>query len=229
MDNHTLRLLELDELRNLVAAHAVCEMGRRRVMVLPVLTLRESLLKEYAKLDEMMKIISSMGDIPTEGITDIQPLIDRIVVVNSYLEPAGYMQIFNFLSSATNILSFFDDCKETHSHLYELTRGLIPLPSYKQLIREVFSTDGEVKDDASDALKEIRQRKKELSKRIDGTLEKYLYDPIKRVLLQDQFITERNYRKVLPVRVECKHQIRGIIHASRHYPRVFHNRGDGIH
>ena len=122
MDKHTLRLLELDELKNIVASHAVCDMGRRRVMALPVLTSRDSLSSEYAKLDEMMKIISSIGDIPTEGITDVQPLIDRIAVVNSYLEPAGYLQMFNFLSAVTNVLSFFDDCKETHPRLYELTR-----------------------------------------------------------------------------------------------------------
>ena len=213
MDTHTLQLLELEQIKTIVASHAICEMGRRRVMALPVLTSSDTLEPEYLKVDEMIKIISSIGDIPTEGMTDVQPLIDRIAIVNSYLEPAACMQLFNFLSAVTNILSFFDDCKETHPKLYELTRGLIPLPSYKQIYRQIFNVEGEVKDDASDALKEIRHRKNDLSKRIDGTLEKYLYDPSKRVFLQDLFITERNYRKVLPVRVECKHQIRGIIHA----------------
>jgi DNA mismatch repair protein MutS2 len=178
-----------------------------------VLTSRDEVILEYDKVAEMIQVLVSLGELPSDGIKDIEELVERVSVPNSYLQPPEFIRIFNLLSAAMNIRSFFEDCKETYPRLYELTRMLVPLPSFKRMVRDTFDAEGEVRDDATEELKDIRRRKNELAKRIEGTLEKYLYDPAKALLLQEQFITERNYRKVLPVKVEFKHKIRGIIHA----------------
>ena len=213
MDAHTRKLLELDELKKIVTAHALCDLGRRRIDESPLLTSRKEIVREYDKVAEMLLVFSSEGHFPTEGITDVEELVDRVAVANSFLNPEEYLQLFNFFSAVTNIKSLFEELKQAYPLLYELTRVLVPMPSFKRMVRDTFTPDAEVKDDATDELKEIRSRKKELSKRIDSALEKYLYDPSRNVMLQENFITERNYRKVLPVKVEYKRHVRGIVHA----------------
>jgi DNA mismatch repair protein MutS2 len=77
--------------------------------------------------------------------------------------------------------------------------------------------DGEtstVKDNASPQLRSLRARIFKLRNRLRSILESYFRQKDSRKILQDQIITERNGRSVLPVRSECRGELVGIVHGT---------------
>ena len=64
-----------------------------------------------------------------------------------------------------------------------------------------------VKDNASPQLRSLRARIFKLRNRLRSILESYFRQKDSRKILQDQIITERNGRSVLPVRSECRGEL----------------------
>ena len=81
-------------------------------------------------------------------------------------------------------------------------------------IRRKIDPAGEVVDDASPALRSIRDRLRKQRTRLRGTLESYLRGKDTSKYLQQQIVTDRNGRYVLVVRAEHRGAIPGIVHGS---------------
>ncbi|MEG1608278.1 MAG: endonuclease MutS2, partial [Clostridia bacterium] len=79
-------------------------------------------------------------------------------------------------------------------------------------IEESFVSDTEVSDNASSNLKKIRNDIKSCNARIKQKLSQYISSSDYSNLLQDNLITMRNNRYVVPLKSECKGQIAGLVH-----------------
>jgi DNA mismatch repair protein MutS2 len=74
--------------------------------------------------------------------------------------------------------------------------------------------DGSIADRASEGLREVRAAKARVGSRLHARLEAYLRDPGAGSVIRDDFITQRNNRYVIPVRVDAPRPVRGIVHAT---------------
>jgi DNA mismatch repair protein MutS2 len=81
-------------------------------------------------------------------------------------------------------------------------------------IRRKIDPAGEVMDDASPELRNLRDRLRKQRVRLRGTLESYLRGKDTSKYLQQQIVTDRNGRYVLVVRSEHRTAIPGIVHGS---------------
>ena len=81
-------------------------------------------------------------------------------------------------------------------------------------VREAIDVSGEVLDDASPALRSIRERLRQLRQRLRHTLEQFARGKDTSKYLQDDVVTERNGRFVLLVRAEHRGNVPGIVHGS---------------
>jgi DNA mismatch repair protein MutS2 len=91
------------------------------------------------------------------------------------------------------------------------------LASFKSEIAEVrraIDVSGEVLDDASPALRQIRGELRQKRQRLRGTLEQFARGKDTAKYLQDEVVTERNGRFVLLVRAEHRGHVPGIVHGS---------------
>jgi DNA mismatch repair protein MutS2 len=79
-------------------------------------------------------------------------------------------------------------------------------------IRECIDPSGEVKDDASPALREARSEANQLGAELQRRLARYLQNPDVAGALSDSYYTVRNDRYVLPVRADARSKVRGIVH-----------------
>ena len=68
-----------------------------------------------------------------------------------------------------------------------------------------------IADEASPALADLRRKIRDTNNRIKETLQHFISGSYSKAL-QDNLVTTRNGRYVVPVKVECKNEIKGLIH-----------------
>lgn len=118
---------------------------------------------------------------------------------------------------------FLDGLKGLYLYLDELTNYQINAPLFKEKvykidypkslnmeIKHIINQFGEINDDASSELKDIRKRIKDHEKGIQSKLSEIISKNACK--LSESLVSIRNDRYVIPVRVEYKNVLKGIIH-----------------
>jgi len=77
MDEQSLRVLEYERVRELLLAHASCELGKERVRAMAPLTDLREIEQRQAETAEACLVIEEQGGIPLGGIRDIRAAVDR--------------------------------------------------------------------------------------------------------------------------------------------------------
>ena len=83
------------------------------------------------------------------------------------------------------------------------------------LLRRSLDADGQVRDEASPALRRVRQRIRDLRRDLVKRLEAYFGAPNADTTFQERYVTVRHGRYVLPIRAEAKSRLRGIVHKEQ--------------
>ena len=95
-----------------------------------------------------------------------------------------------------------------------LSRRLARLSDFNILLREIRSAldKGYVRDHASPALQQIRQRLQRVRERVHRTLHDFMttYSSV----VQDPVVTIRNERFVVPLKTDFRQALRGIVHGE---------------
>ena len=82
----------------------------------------------------------------------------------------------------------------------------------RKRIEQTIGPNADIRDNASPELKKIRNRIQKNRDRIYHSLERFIGRPDIAPLIQDNVITQRNQRFVIPVKIDGKSKIKGIIH-----------------
>ena len=91
--------------------------------------------------------------------------------------------------------------------------GVIPdMDARETAIFRAIGVDGQVEDAASSALREIRSQARIAYGRLEDTLQRLVRSDRTRQVLQEPLVTERNGRLVVPVRVEMRSRMPGLVH-----------------
>ncbi len=212
MDAHALEILEFNKLKNIVGSFAVSNLGRNLIENIPISDSSDEIRYQFDLAREMIGIFESIHSLPVDGITDIRGPVEKIKPLDSYLEPNEFLKIYDLLTAVKNLRYFFSTNEKNYPLLFDIAQYLEPIPDYQKQVGKIFNIEAEIKDSASPNLQQIRIEKRETSQKIEDSLTKFIHSPKTRLFLQDIFITQRNNRNVLPIKVEYKNQVPGIIH-----------------
>jgi len=212
MDHHACAVLEfervcafLENLAQSAGGRRMCRQTRPRVLLSEVQHLQQ-------ETSEMLAEIQQSGPLGLGGVHDIRGDVERTRIHNFHLEPEQLLRIAETLETAATMKMFFDGIQETAPALFRHAEPLCELRSLTENIRACISPRGEILDSASDRLKEFRRQIRSIRARIIKNLEKYLQDVDMNFAVQDDFITLRNSRYVIPVRSDRKTAIPGVVH-----------------
>jgi len=221
VDVHTEEILEFGKIRAAIAEKAVCALGRERVMERPVAAVSEEIEHEYAYIAEIYRLFDRNQEPPIAGLQDLRQVWRRVAPRNAILEPAELVQIADFSSIAARVRKFLAQNRNDSPQLAEQANLLILLHDVEYHIRGAIEPNGEVLDHASPRLREIRGQIHSLEARIQHVLERLVRLLGESDVLQDNFITQRQGRYVLPVKAGQKGKVRGIVHDASHSGETF--------
>jgi DNA mismatch repair protein MutS2 len=124
------------------------------------------------------------------------------------VEIAGFIPLLDMSREISTQVSGAEKCKA----LGRLTLDLTGQPDLLRTIVKSVDHEGNIRDNASSALASIRKERRKLEAGIQKRLEEMTREPSVSVFLQDDFITKRAGRWVIPVRMDSKGQVAGVVH-----------------
>jgi DNA mismatch repair protein MutS2 len=216
MNKHTLAVLEFDKILTFLKQFVTSPQGTRLCEQLTPLHHLQEIKTLLAEVTQMKEVLNIYDDIPIHGIKDIEDAVRKTRVQGFYLEPQQLQEICSTIETGRTIKTFF---KATGSHyhaLQECTHKLIPLKELEDTIKHAIGNHGEILDTASHELHTIRQQIKNSKLAINKTLDELLQQDDLNFIFQEQLITIRNGRFVLPVKVDHKAYLPGVVHDHSH-------------
>ena len=127
------------------------------------------------------------------------------------LEGPDLRLICDVLISTKKVLAFAGNFTAKSPILQTIRAALSPLPPLLNAIEKAVGIDGLLLDNASDELSHIRSQKTSLRKRIEETITKIMHEPGVLEYLQDDFYTVRHDKYVIPLRLDGRGRVKGII------------------
>jgi len=204
--------LELDKILTHIASSCVSESGAQRL--LNVVPHKDNFILQevLAQVQDMREVYLFEGSFPLWAFTDIRRLINKIEPAQSYLDVGDLIEVKNFLDIISEILQFQKKLGEKYGSLQRVIKNL---SSNEQLLNQLKFTiepSGRIFDNASRELKAIRKEIEAVNQEIHQRLERILRK--KAEFIQDDYITLRDGRLVVPVREYSVNKIAGIVHGQ---------------
>lgn len=211
MDEKTLQVLDFPKMIALSASLAETERGRAAVSQLQPQCDRfivENLLEETREGIELLQHTGS----PLSGVRDVGAAVGRARVAGAMLPPQALLHIASTLEACQRLKTRFAKTADRLPRLKRRVALLSPLPELSEAIDQAIAPNEEVRDNASPELRRIRIKIVATQKRIREKLDSMLRTREGVVATQEQYITVRDGRYVLPVRSEMRSSLPGVIH-----------------
>jgi len=207
-------LLELNVIFDMCKEEAFLDISKQLIDNLKPYSDITLLNYKLDEVDEAYILLERMGKFPIhiKSNTNINYLLTKIHK-NGVLESYELSEISNFLDTIRDINIYktkLDDNKIDYQYLENKTRDLEYFKDLNVKIRKIVTPYGEINDDASPMLRQIRKRIKDLEKNIQNKLMEILQKHSDK--LTSPNISMRNDHFVIPIRTDFKNHIKGIIH-----------------
>jgi DNA mismatch repair protein MutS2 len=212
MQAAALRALEFDRIREALAQAALTPLGRTRALVLEPSVDAEEVRRRLALTTEAVAFVEDDGSLAVSAPEDLQTTLRGLELGEDPLEPLQLQGLAQFVESVDEVAAAIR--QTSRPGLREVALGAASFASEAAAIRRAIEPGGEVRDSASPALKDIRDKLRRQRTKLRSTLEALTRGRESAKYLQDQIVTDRNGRYVVVVRAEHRGAIPGIVHGS---------------
>jgi len=210
MDEKTLQVLQYDEVLRILQSLVTSPLGQEAVQELKPSDdprLIEELLEETS---EMKAFIEEKGGLPL-GFPDIGSILLK-AQRGSILEGNELRLVSESIKASRSLKEAFSKLDHRFNKLKFLSERLkVPLVVEKEIDKAI-NSKGEIRDDASEALVEIRSRISKARKKLLDGLKIWVEKGIREGVLGSDIITERNGRYVVLLRSSHRGKAKGIVH-----------------
>lgn len=211
MDDRTLRVLEYDKIKAMLADCAASSLGRRRAEALQPRTDLRWIEDRLAETTEMRRLMERFGQPPFGGLTDVGELIAR-ARVQGILDPEELLRVSDFLRCSRRMREYLERGADLAPRLALLGDSVISRPEIEDEIARCIDDNANVRNNASPELQRLSAQAEVLERRVRDRIESILRRETDRGTLQEPVIVQRDGRFCLPVQSGAQGRFRGIIH-----------------
>lgn len=210
MDEQTFRVLEFEKILRIAAAFAVTAPGGALVKKAGPLKNAGEIKHRIDLISECRKFVSDGQAFGIEHFDDLSPLFQRIRPADSVISPLELRTFLPLFYSALNLKTLSNDPE--YPGTGTIVSRLTAHPEIKKAIENSVDREGQISDGASTELSHIRQSIRSCEKKIKAGLDGILKQKDLQQHLQDFYLAERNNRWVIPVKIDSKGSVPGIVH-----------------
>lgn len=209
--NKYYKKLELDKILELLAEQTWSDVCHERALKLKPRNDIETVRTELARTDDAFTLSSRFGTPRFRRIKDISGSIKR-AKSGSMLSFRELLDIADVLRETAALASWYAQCEGIDNSLAEFFNALCPLKSLEERISISIISEEEMSDAASAELSSIRKRITRQGQHIREQLDAMLKNKNTQKFLQENLVTMRDGRYVVPVRSEHKNDVPGLVH-----------------
>ena len=209
-----LHKLEFDKVVERISKFACSESGKQYVLQLVPRTDSQLILAELQKVTEAKDLLIAENEIPLEGFKNIITSLKKTTVENQVLTVVELLEIAATIRISRSMKIFLSKRSTLYPALGEYHQYLFADKIIEHHITDALDERGFVKDTASRELREIRHSMTMASDALRRKLESILRTVAQQEFIQDEIVTTRDGRLVIPVKTEYKHKVPGFIHST---------------
>lgn len=213
MNENTYAKLEYEKIINLLINECSSDLTKEKARELKPSTERMTVEMWQEETTEGVLMRRMEPNIPLGGIIDIRNTL-RKIEIGGMPEEFEFLQVMDVLRASRRLRVFLYERKKNYEtpHLSNWGSRLVALESIEKMIDSTISPEGLVRDSASNTLFNLRRKMNTLRGKIKEKLDNLLRSEVAQKCLQDNLVTIRSERYVVPVKQEYRSQIQGIVH-----------------
>src|SRR3984893_1270476 len=212
MSRTALDVLEFDKLLELLRQRTTCAPGRRFVDGLQPGMARAAITVGFALIREAREWLRGARELGFGGLADPQSWLERIEGPGMVLEAREFLDAATLLETAGWLRQQFGEEETKFPLLAARAAALTEFKDLLAVIRRSVLPNGEISDDASPALRKMRANITQTRDAIQKTLKHILRS--KNAEAGEDYVTLRSDRFVIPLRVENRRGVPGVIHGA---------------
>ena len=212
IDDHTLGVLEFDHVLKVLASFTSSKLGENAAMALYPSLDTDWITDRLAETTELRCLLDEGTRVPLAGLRDIRPLLEQYGAKQTVFEPGQLLEISDTLTASRHLKIFFSELdQDKFVHLQKMAEKL---QDFNQIVDEVnrcIENKDNVRDDASEKLKEIRGQISHLTRQIrKGFARIIASDEMRNAIENDRFMM-RHGRPVVAIKAHYRHCLRGTV------------------
>jgi DNA mismatch repair protein MutS2 len=216
MGNFTsaVQKLEFEKIIRRITQLAATEPGKIACSRLAPLTDTSAIRLELDRVTQMKELLIIEGSLPLDGLKDVAPPLKKSGIENHILTPAELLDVAAALRVSRTMAGFLSRRKEKIPALHPLDSSLFADKVVEFNIQDAIDETGRVRDSSSKELRLIRQDMTTIGEQLRKRLGALVRSIAEKDLLQEDIVTTRDGRFVIPVKSEYKHRVPGFIHSA---------------
>jgi len=207
----TLKDLEFFTVLNQIQDYATTELGRAKVLNITPIENKEVLLDELNYVNEYLSSFDNDNRIPNHGFDTINKELKLLNIENTYLEVSSFQKLVSLSITVNTILKFLKKFKEYYPNLYHYSEPIEVNTAIIEKVDAVVDRFGDVKDDASPLLLELRKSINQLKGKINSSFTSALNTYHNLDYLDDIRESVVENKRVLAVKAMYRKKVKGAI------------------
>jgi len=216
--HNSARVLEFDALRDLLRGYSSSPLGQARIGSL-VPSTDPAWIREQQELTvEVREFRRVGGSFDFSGLLDVTRLIEKSRIAGAALETTEIRDVLLMVDRAAEwreiALHPHASMRKEWRRIRSLSEGIPDFTEFLRSFRNKIQPDGTLEDRASPELARIRREIEKQRRVIQESLRGYLRRLADDGTVQDELVTIRGERFVIPIKIEQKRRVQGVVHGA---------------
>src|SRR5579859_3326746 len=212
------RVLEFEALRDLLRGYASSPLGQDHITALAPSTDRTWIETQQSLTSEIREFRRVGGRFDFSGLVEIDGLLEKSHIAGAALETTEIRDVIAVVDRAAEwreiVLRPPAAMRAAWTHVGVLSGQIADFAAFLRFFRNKIQPDGTLDDKASPQLAQIRREIEKQRRAIQESLRGYLRRLAEGGTVQDELVTIRGERFVIPVKVEQKRRVQGVVHGA---------------
>jgi DNA mismatch repair protein MutS2 len=218
MAESSSRLLEFESLRELLAGYASSPLGRGRIAELRASLDRGWIENQQMLTAEIREYRRVGGRFEFAGLPEVDHVLEKSRIAGAALETTDIRDIVLTADRASEWREIVRQppaaMRSEWKAVNALSEGIADFSNFLRAFRNKILPDGTLDDRASPELGRIRREIEKQKRQIQESLRGHLRKLAEGGTVQDELVTIRGERFVIPVRIEQKRRVPGVVHGA---------------
>ena len=218
LTHNSARVLEFESLRALLHGYASSPLGQERIAALAPSTDRDWIEIQQGLTEEIRDFRRVGGRFDFSALIDIVLLVEKSRIAGAALETTEIRDVIVVVDRAAEwreiALHPPANMKSDWHGVRALSDQIVDFTEFLRGFRNKIQPDGTLDDKASPELARIRREIEKQRRSIQESLRGYLRRLAEGGAVQDELVTIRGERFVIPVKVEQKRRVQGVVHGA---------------
>jgi DNA mismatch repair protein MutS2 len=216
--HNSARVLEFEALRELLRGYASSPLGHAKIQALAPAIDPVWITEQHELTGEVREFRRVGGRFEFSGLLDITKLIEKSRISGATLETIEIRDVLLLVDRAAEwreiALHPPANMRTDWRRIRTLSESVPDFTEFLRFFRNKIQPDGTLEDRASPELARIRREIEKQRRVIQESLRGYLRKLAEGGTVQDELVTIRGERFVIPVKIEQKRRVQGVVHGA---------------